>query len=163
MFHCARLDACSEEDIVPELLLNVCGRKSSNCATRSCKCSSNGIPCLKLYSCRHEFCKNTDPKEILEDDSSDGEDDINEEEGENDENLFTHLCELCFVGFSWCFLFVYILRRTHNNSYLCSGKWNLSNHLFWLVLMFIDNTCCWKTLSDCCSPRWFLLDHFVPL
>ena len=100
MFHCARLDACSEEDIVPELLLNVCGRKSSNCATRSCKCNSNGIPCLKLYSCRHEFYKNTDPKEILEDDSSDGEDDINEEEGENDENLFTHLCELCFVGFS---------------------------------------------------------------
>ena len=49
------------------------------------KCSSNGIPCSDLYSCRHEFCENTDPKEILGVDSSDKEDDINNEEGENDE------------------------------------------------------------------------------
>ena len=32
-----------------------------------------------------KFCENTDPKEILEEDSSDGEDDINNKEGENDE------------------------------------------------------------------------------
>ena len=66
----------TEGDIVPELLLAVCRCKSSNCATRSCNCSSNGIPCADLCSSHHKFCENTDPKEILEDNSSDGEDDI---------------------------------------------------------------------------------------
>lgn len=54
-----------EDDIFSELLLIVCG-------CQSC-------------SFRLEFCENTNPKEILKDDSSDDEDDANEEEGENDE------------------------------------------------------------------------------
>ena len=74
----------TEGDIVPELILTVCGCKSSNCATRSCKCSSNGIPCSNLCNYGHKFCENTEPTEILEDDSSDGEDDIDDKEGEND-------------------------------------------------------------------------------
>ena len=44
-----------------------------------------GITSLDLCSCRHEFCENTDPKKILEEDSSDGEDNIDDEQGENDE------------------------------------------------------------------------------
>ena len=50
-----------EDDIVPELLLTVCGCKSSNCATLSSKCSTNVTPCSDLRSCRHECCENTDP------------------------------------------------------------------------------------------------------
>ena len=75
----------TEDDIVPELLLTVCGCKSSNSATRSWKSSLNGIPCSDLCSCRHKFCENADPKEILENDSSDEEDDTNHKEWENDE------------------------------------------------------------------------------
>lgn len=67
---------------MPALLLTVCECKSSNCATGSCKCSSNGILCSDLCSCRHEFFDNADFKEILEDDSSD---DSNDEEEENNE------------------------------------------------------------------------------
>ena len=46
----------TEDDMIPELLLTVCGCTSSNCATRLCKCRSNGIPCPDLCSCRYEFC-----------------------------------------------------------------------------------------------------------
>ena len=66
-----------EEDIVLELLLTVCGYKLGNRTTRSCKCSSNCIPCSDLSNCCHKFCENTD--------SSDREDDIDDEEQENDE------------------------------------------------------------------------------
>ena len=52
---------------------------------RMCHCSSNIIPFSDLCSFRLESRENTNPKEILEDDSSEDEDDINEEEGENDE------------------------------------------------------------------------------
>lgn len=52
---------------------------------RMCHCSSNIIPFSDLCSFRLEFCENTNPKEILKDDSSDDEDDVNEEEGENGE------------------------------------------------------------------------------
>ena len=52
---------------------------------------------------------------MLEDDSSD---DINDEEGENNEQLFTDSYELSFGGFGLCFLFVYILRRTQNYTLL---------------------------------------------
>ena len=75
----------TEDGIVPKLPLTMCPCKSSNCAMQSCKCSSNSTACSDLCSCRHEFCENTDPKEIVEDDSSDGEHDINDEEGENNE------------------------------------------------------------------------------
>ena len=74
-----------ENDIFPELLLIVCGCQSCNCVTRMCHCSSNIIPFSDLCSFRLEFCENTNPKEILKDDSSDDEDDVNEEEGENGE------------------------------------------------------------------------------
>ena len=104
----------TEDDIVPQLLLTICRCKSNNCATRSCNCSSNGIPCADLCSCHHKFCENTDPKEILEDNSSDGEDDIENEEGEGDEYLFTNLWELSLGGFNLCFLFVNISGRTQN-------------------------------------------------
>lgn len=49
------------------------------------KCSSNDITCSDLCSCCHEFCENADSKEILENDSSNKEDNINDEEGENNE------------------------------------------------------------------------------
>ena len=52
---------------------------------------------------------------MLEDDSSD---DINDEEGENNEQLFTDSYELSFGGFGLCFLFVYILRRKQNYTLL---------------------------------------------
>ena len=42
-------------------------------------------PLLELYSCLHKFCENTNLKEILEDDSTDREDNINDEEGEKGE------------------------------------------------------------------------------
>ena len=74
-----------EEDIVLELLLTVCGYKLGNRTTRSCKCSSNCIPCSDLSNCCHKFCENTDPNKIPNHDSSDGEDDIDDEEQENDE------------------------------------------------------------------------------
>ena len=75
----------TEDNIVPELPLTVCRWKSSNCVARSCKFSSNGIPFSDLCSCRHKFCENTNPKEILEDDFRDEKDNINDdEEGEND-------------------------------------------------------------------------------
>ena len=66
------ISIATEDDIVPELLLTVCGCKSSNCSKRSCK------------SC-HKFCENIDPKEILGDDSSDVEGDIDDEERKNEE------------------------------------------------------------------------------
>ena len=42
-------------------------------------------PLLGFCSCRQKVCENTDPKEILEYESSDGEDDIDDKEGENNE------------------------------------------------------------------------------
>ena len=66
-----------------------------------------------LCNCHHEFFENYDQKENLEYDSSAG-DDIDDKEGESGGWFFTYSCELCFGGFSLCFLFVYILRCTQN-------------------------------------------------
>ena len=52
--------------------------------------------------------ENTDPKQILEDGSTDRENYIDGKEEENDEQLFRHLCELSFGGFNLNVLFVYI-------------------------------------------------------
>ena len=69
----------TEDDIVPKVLLTVCGCKLSNCAKRSCKNAASLARICVIAAMN--FVK--DPKEILKDDSS--EDDIKDEEEENNE------------------------------------------------------------------------------
>ena len=95
------ISIATEDDIVPELLLTVCGCKSYNCSNRSCK------------SC-HKFCENIDPKEILGDDSSDVKV-ISTTKKERTVNNYLHICVSCLL----------------------------------VVLMFVHNNCCRKTISDC--------------
>ena len=76
-------------------------------------CISNGIPCSDMCSCRHKFCENNDSKKILEHVPA-TEKIISMIKKERTTNSYLHIYVNCLLAVSVCFLFVYILRRTHN-------------------------------------------------
>ena len=64
----------TKDPVVPDDLLQICGCKSGNCATKACKCRLSNISCTDLCGCNHDYCENTDPgSSIGYDDSSDNE------------------------------------------------------------------------------------------
>ena len=64
----------TKDPVVPDDLLQICGCKSGNCATKACKCRLSNISCTNLCGCNHDYCENTDPGSSIEyDDSSENE------------------------------------------------------------------------------------------